>query len=121
MGHLDIPKQIWKKRFRIWTLELMYDIVTEITSENGDLKTRLKAFEDLVTDGKHCGNRQRDPFRESGNPNAAQMTFPLRTNSSNNQINKNIDERKVTESDIKNNISLERKRKGKTTGDGDNT
>lgn len=95
-------------------LELMYDIVTEITSENVDLKTRLKALEDLVTDGKHFE-------RESGNPNAAQMTFPLRTNSSNNQINKNIDERKVTESDIKNNISLERKRKGKTTGDGDNT
>lgn len=102
-------------------LELMYDVVTEITSENVDLKTRLKVLEDLVIDGKHCGNRQRDPLRESGNPNAAQMTFPLRTNSSNNQINKNIAERKVTESDIKNNISLERKRIGKTTVDGDNT
>nr|XP_011453844.2 complement C1q-like protein 2 [Crassostrea gigas] len=89
-------------------LELVYDIVTEITSENVDLKTRLKALEDLVTDGKHFE-------RESGNPNAAQMTFPLRTNSSNNQINKNIDERKVTESDIKNNISLERKRKDYVT------
>lgn len=102
-------------------LELMYDIVTELTSENVDLKIRLKALENLVIDGKHFGNRQRELLKGSGNSNDEQMTFTHRTNNSNHQTGKNIVERKIPESDIKNDISFERKRIGKTNGVGDST
>lgn len=47
-------------------LELMYDTVTELTSENVDLKTRLKALEDLVIDGKHLQNCQPEALRRLG-------------------------------------------------------
>lgn len=99
-------------------LELMYDIVTELTSENVDLKIRLKALEDLVINGKHFGNHQRVPLKGSGNSNAEQMTFTHRTNYSENQSDKNLVKQRIPESHIKDDISLDRKRIGKTAGYG---
>lgn len=82
-------------------LELMYDTVTELTSENVDLKTRLKALEDLVIDGKHLQNCQPEALRRSGNSNADRMTFPHRTNDSENRSGKNIVIRRNSDSHIK--------------------
>lgn len=42
-------------------MELIYDVVTQLTSENDDLKTRLKALEHLVIDGNISENHQREP------------------------------------------------------------
>lgn len=99
-------------------LELMYDTVTELTSENVDLKTRLKALEDLVIDGKHLQNCQPEALRRSENSNADRMTFSHRTNNSVNQSGKNIVKRRNSDSNIKDYISFDRKRIGKATGDG---
>lgn len=94
----------------------MYDTVTELTSENVDLKTRLKALEDLVIDGKHLQNCQPEALRRSGNSNADRMTLPHRTNNSENRSGKNIVKRRNSDSHIKDYISLDRKRIGKATG-----
>lgn len=102
-------------------LELVYDIVTELTSENVELKIRLKALEDLVIDGTHFKNHHPEALIGSGNLNAEQMTFTHRTNNSNNKSGKKIVERKIPETDTKNDISLKKKRIGKATCDEYNT
>lgn len=95
----------------------MYDIVTELTSENVDLKTRVNALENLVIHGKHFENHQREPLSGSGNSNAEQITFTHGTNNSNSQSDKNLGERSFPKSHIQDGISVERKRTGKTSGD----
>lgn len=46
-------------------LELMHDVVTQLNSENDDLKTRVKALEHLVIDGNNFENYQREPLRRA--------------------------------------------------------
>lgn len=67
-------------------LELMHDVVTQLNSENDDLKTRVKALEHLVIDGNNFENYQREPLRRSGNSNEGQMTFADKTNIPENDI-----------------------------------
>lgn len=43
-------------------LELMYDVVTQLTSENDDLKIGVKTLEHLVLNGNHSENHQREPL-----------------------------------------------------------
>lgn len=98
-------------------MELIYDVVTQLTSENDDLKTRLKALEHLVIDRNISENHQREPWSGSWNSNAEQMTFTPKTNNSDNQSDRNLVERSLHGSHIKDGVSVERKRKGKITGD----
>lgn len=93
----------------------MYDVVTKLTSENDDLKTRVKALEHLVIGGNNFEKYQREPLRESGNWNAEQMTYSHKTNSSENEIDKNLAERRFPEPEIEDGIPIERKRIGKLT------
>lgn len=90
-------------------LELMY-VVPQLTSENDDLKTRLKALEYLVIDGKNSGNHQREPLSGSGNSKADQMIFTYGTNNSENQSDKKLVERIHPEPGVKDGIPMERKR-----------
>lgn len=94
-------------------LELMHDVVTQLNSENDDLKTRVKALEHLVIDGNNFENYQREPLRRSGNSNEGQMTFADKTNILENEIDNNLVERRFRESEIKVRIPMERKRIGK--------
>lgn len=94
-------------------LELMHDVVTQLNSENDDLKTRVKALEHLVIDGNNFENYQREPLRRSGNSNEGQMTFADKTNIPENEIDNNLVERRFRESEIKVRIPMERKRIGK--------
>lgn len=88
-------------------LELMHDVVTQLNSENDDLKTRVKALEHLVIDGNNFENYQHEPLRRSGNSNEGQMTFADKTNIPENEIDNNLVERRFRESEIKDRIPME--------------
>lgn len=64
-----------------------------------------------------CKNCQPEALRRSGNSNADRMTLSHRTNNSENRSGKNIVKRRNSDSHIKDYISLDRKRIGKSTGD----
>lgn len=88
-------------------LELMHDVVTQLNSENDDLKTRVKALEHLVIDGNNFENYQHEPLRRSGNSNEGQMTLADKTNIPENEIDNNLVERRFRESEIKDRIPME--------------
>lgn len=54
MVPLDILKTFFEKK--VENLELMYDIVYKLTTENDELKARVKALENLAIDGNNFEN-----------------------------------------------------------------
>lgn len=88
----------------------MYGIVTKLTSENDDLKARVKALKDLAIDGNNFENHQ---LEFSWNSHANQMVFTHGTKNSENQSDTDIVESSFPEPQIKNGFPVERKRIGK--------
>lgn len=91
-------------------LEIIHDMMTQLTSENDDLKTRMKALEHLVIYGNNSENHQRKPLSGSGNSKADQMIFTYGTNNLENRSDKKLVDRIYPEPEIKNGIPMERKR-----------
>lgn len=91
-------------------LELMYDFVTKLTTENDDLKARVKALENLAIDGNNFENHPRE---FSGNSYANKMVFTPGTNNSGNQSDTDMVESSFPELQIKNGFLAERKQIGK--------
>lgn len=80
MVPLDILKTFFEKK--VENLELMYDIVYKLTTENDELKARVKALENLAIDGNNFENH---PCKFSGNSHANQRVFTHGTNNPENQ------------------------------------
>lgn len=76
-GH---SKNFFEKK--VENLELMYDIVYKLTTENDELKARVKALENLAIDGNNFENHPRE---FTGNSYANQMVLTRGTNNSENQ------------------------------------